>query len=122
MAAFNGKDKEFIDFGRYIMSIFMLGLPILGFQFVGSGYFQSIGKYKQAMFLTLSRQILFLIPLMLILPIFFKMNGVLFAVPLSDLLSSVITGILLLREIKSLNRIHEANTGVSGSITGEVSG
>ncbi|WP_024834401.1 MATE family efflux transporter [Ruminiclostridium josui] len=122
MSAFNGKDKEFVDFGKYAMSIFMLGLPILGFQFVGSGYFQSIGKYKQAMFLTLSRQIIFLVPLLFILPIFFKMNGVLFAVPVSDLLSSIITGLLLFKEIKGLNRIHNESTDVNGSISGEVSG
>ncbi|MFC7442368.1 MATE family efflux transporter [Laceyella putida] len=98
------EDKAFVAFGTHAMGIIMMLLPVLGFQIVGSGYFQAVGKPKQAMFLTLSKQVLFLIPALLVLPLFFKMMGLLVAVPLSDLLATVMTAIWLVPELKNLNK------------------
>lgn len=104
ISVFNSQDKQLIAFGSYAMGIFLICLPIIGFQVIGTSYFQAVGKPKQAMVLSLSRQVLILIPALLILPHFFKMEGVLVSGPLSDLVSSIITGLWLLAELKNLNR------------------
>lgn len=109
MVIFSSENKEFIAFGSYGMRIFLICLPILGFQIIGSGYFQAIGKPKQAMFLTLSRQVFFLIPALHILPKTFQIMGVLISFPISDFISSIITGICLLMELKKLNQKQQEN-------------
>ena len=101
---FNHSNEEFITFGVHALSIFLLMLPIIGFQVVSSNYFQATGKPKHAMFLSLSRQLLLLVPMLYILPGFFGLNGVLMAAPISDLGSSLLTGIWLYREMRSLRR------------------
>jgi Na+-driven multidrug efflux pump len=82
-------------------------LPIIGFQIVSANYFQAAGKPRHSMLLSLTRQVIVLIPLLLILPGFFKLNGVWAAGPSADFISSVITAIFLYIELKLLNRLHE---------------
>jgi Na+-driven multidrug efflux pump len=66
-----------------------------------------VGKPVQAGLLSLSRQVLILIPAMLILPRFFGVEGVLYAGPLSDLVSSAITGVFLFYELRHLDSKHQ---------------
>ncbi len=99
---FNPQDAELIAFGSHALRVFLVFLPIIGFQIVSANYFQATGKPKQAMFLSLSRQVVVLIPALLILPKFFGVNGVLYAGPLADLVASGITGIFIVREMKRL--------------------
>jgi len=108
MSLFNSQDPEFIVFGAYAMGISMIFVPVIGLQMIVAGYFQATGKPKQAMILTLSRQVLFLIPALFILPKYFKLTGILVAIPLADFLSFAISGIWLLAELKNLNTKHEA--------------
>ena len=77
-----------------------------GFQIVSASYFQAVGKPKQVVFLSLSRQILLLIPAVIVLPRFFGLNGVWAALPTADLGSSILTGIWLLLELRHLHRRH----------------
>lgn len=98
------KDTELIAFGSHALSVFLIMLPLIGFQIVGAGYFQAVGKPKQSMILSLSRQVIILIPALIILPMFFQMQGILVSGPLSDFLSAVITGIWLFVEIKNLDK------------------
>jgi Na+-driven multidrug efflux pump len=79
-------------------------LPIVGFQMVSAGYFQAVGKPRKAMLLTLSRQVLLLIPAVLILPRFFGLDGIWAALPVSDLCSSLWTGWWLSVELRDLWR------------------
>ncbi len=109
VSMFNREDVQLIEFGTHALRVFLILLPITGFQIIGSNYFMAVEKPKQAMFLTLSRQVLVLIPLLLILPLFFKLEGVLLAGPLSDLVSSILTGIWILKEKDSLNSKHSLN-------------
>jgi len=88
------------------MKIFLIFLPIIGFQIVSANYFQAIGKPKHAMFLSLSRQVLILIPAIIIFPYFFGMDGLLWASPVADALSSIITAIFIFREMKNLDTKH----------------
>lgn len=108
VGAFNKTDMELLNFGVKAMGIFLMFLPIIGFQIVSSNYFQAIGKPKHSAFLSLSRQVLILIPALLLLPRFFGLNGLLMAGPTSDITSSIITGIFLFRELKHLDAKHEA--------------
>jgi len=103
---FNRTDKGLLDFGTRAISIYLVFLPIIGFQIISANYFQAVGKPKHAAFLSLSRQVLILIPALLILPLFFGLDGLLIAGPVSDLTSSVITGIFLMRELKHLDDRH----------------
>ncbi|MTI82708.1 MAG: MATE family efflux transporter [Firmicutes bacterium] len=106
---FNRQDQALLQFGTHALRIFLLFLPVIGFQIVGANYFQAVGKPKQAMFLSLSRQVLVLIPLILILPNFYGLDGILYAAPVSDLTSAILTGLFLYMEIRNLNEKTKAN-------------
>lgn len=109
VALFNSKDKELVDIGANGMKIFFTMLPLIGFQIVSSNYFQATGKPKQAMLLSLSRQVLMLIPAIIILPRFFDLNGVWMAGPTADFFSSLLTGTFILIELKKLQKLHLEN-------------
>lgn len=106
---FNSKDTELINFGTMALRRFMMFLPIIGFQIVSSNYFQAVGKPRHSALLGLSRQVLILIPALLILPKFFGLNGVISAGPLADLVSSIITGVFIFIEMRKLDASHEAS-------------
>ena len=82
--------------------IVFLATPFIPIQLIGAAYFQAIGKVKPALILTLTRQGLFLIPLVYILPNYFGINGIWIAFPVADVLSAAVTLIALLRETKTL--------------------
>lgn len=97
-------DKKLIAIGSYGIRIYLLTLPIIGFQIVCSNYFEAIGKAKISMFLSISRQVLVLIPLILILPKNFGLNGVWAAGPSSDFIATVLTAIFISINMKNLNK------------------
>lgn len=101
---FNSSDKELLRLGTRAMRIYLLLLPIVGFQIVSSSYFQAVGKPREAMILSLLRQVVVLIPALLILPRFFGLMGVFMTSPLSDVISSVLTAVCLHREVQILNQ------------------
>ncbi len=74
--------------------------PIVALQLIGSAYFQAIGKATPALLLTLTRQGFFFIPLVLVLPLYLGELGVWISFPLADLLSTIVTGYFLRKEIK----------------------
>lgn len=94
------KDPELMNITIIGLRKYALAMPIVGISIVGSNFIQSIGKAKMAMVLGLLRQVIILIPMVLILPNFFGLNGVWFAQPTADTVSAVITGIVLVRELK----------------------
>ena len=77
-----------------------LAIPIIAIQLIGSAYFQAIGKATPALLLTLTRQGFFFIPLILILPNVFGELGVWISFPIADLLSTIVTGYFLNREVR----------------------
>jgi putative MATE family efflux protein len=99
------KDPELIKVGAYGLRVSLMMLPIIGFQIVSSNYFQSVGKAMHSMFLSLSRQVIVLLPMLIILPKFFKLHGVWAAGPTADFISSVITATFLFLEVKKLNNM-----------------
>lgn len=76
-------------------------IPIIALQLIGAAYFQAIGKAKPALFLTLTRQGFFFIPLVLILPRYFGEMAVWISFPIADTLSTLVTAYFLNREIKT---------------------
>ncbi len=106
VAIFNKKDTQLIAFGSHALLSFTTFLPVIGFQIVSANYFQAVGKPKQAAILSLSRQVLILIPALIILPKFFGIEGVFSAGPLADLISSLITGTWLFFELRQLDSKH----------------
>ncbi len=74
--------------------------PIIAIQLIGSSYFQAIGKAVPALLLSLTKQGFFLIPLILILPQFMGIFGVWVAFPIADVLSTIVTGYYLNKEVK----------------------
>ena len=89
------KDPELIRQSIKAIQINMMMYPIVGFQMVVTNFFQCIGKVKISIFLSLSRQLLFLIPLLIILPQFFNLNGVWASLPSSDFLASLVAAIIM---------------------------
>ncbi|MBV1820727.1 MATE family efflux transporter, partial [Coprococcus sp. MSK.21.13] len=82
-------------------------LPIIGFQVVSSNYFQAVGKAKIAIFLSLSRQFIFLIPMLIILPPMFGLNGVWIVGPVSDILAALVTMFFLYKDMNQLRDLEE---------------
>lgn len=85
------RDADLLKFGTYSIRIWLMFLPVVGFQIIGANFFQAIGKSKKAMFLTTTRQVLFLMPCIVIFSHFWGLNGILFAAPFADCLASMIT-------------------------------
>ncbi len=104
IALFNNTDKELFEVGIRALSVFLLFLPVIGFQIISSGYFQAVGKAKQATVLSLSRQIFLFIPALLIFPKFWGLDGIWLAAPFSDLGSALIAGIWLYYELRHLDK------------------
>jgi putative MATE family efflux protein len=96
------RDPELLATGVRGMRLCLLMLPVIGFQVVGANFFQAIGKARIALLLTLLRQGLVLIPLLIVLPRLLGLDGVWLAGPISDLTSSLLTGGVLLHQLRSL--------------------
>ncbi len=97
-------DKTLIDMAVEGIRIHMLAFPIVGCQMVITNFFQCIGKAKISIFLSLSRQMLFLLPLLVVLPPVMKVDGVWTAMPISDTVAAVVAFIMMakyMRKFKS---------------------
>lgn len=99
---FNPNDRELARMGSQAIRIFLSMLPLVGFQMVSANYFQAVGKPRVATLLTLSRQVLLLMPLVLILPHFFGLTGIWLAAPVAELVAALLSGIFLIRELRRL--------------------
>lgn len=95
-------NPDLITIGAHGMRIQLCMLPIIGFQIIGANYFQAVGKAGYAIVLSLSRQVIILIPLILLLPGILGLNGAWLASPIADFASAVLTGIFLTKEIRKL--------------------
>lgn len=101
---FGGGSDTFNAFAVRCMRIFLGGIFCAGFQIVSTNYFQATGQPFKASVLSMLRQLLLLIPLLLILPLFFGLDGVLYAGPAADIGSAVIVFLFVVPEMKKLGR------------------
>lgn len=93
-------DTELIALSSKGLRITVMFFPIIGFQMVTSNFFQSIGMAGKAIFLSLTRQMLILLPCLLILPHFFGAAGVWYSMPVSDVLASLIALVMLVMQFR----------------------
>jgi len=100
-------DEELIAISARGLRVVVMFFPIIGFQMVTSNFFQSIGMASKAIFLSLTRQMLFLLPALIILPRFFGAAGVWYSMPFSDLLASLVALVMLVRQFRKFKRAEE---------------
>ena len=101
---FSQGDAALTELTVHAIMVYMALIWLVGYQVICSNYFQAVGKARQAIVLSLSRQVLFFIPLLLILPRFWGVEGIWRAAPIADLLAVVFTSMMLYYEMKTLGK------------------
>ena len=96
--------QTLIDLTMQGMRIVVITFPIIGGQIVATSFFQAVGMPKVSIFLSMSRQLLLLIPALLFLPHFFDLQGVWIALPVSDVISCLLTAAVLLYHYRNMKR------------------
>ena len=100
-------DTELLKLSSHAFRIMVIVFPIVGFQMIATNFFQSLGMVKKSVILSLSRQILFLLPLLYALPLWFEADGVWMSFPISDLVATVLTALMLSNLFKKFNRLKD---------------
>lgn len=111
--AFGISHDGLVDFTAFAIRVQFLMLPFVGFQIVSSNYFQATGQPAKSVFLTLTRQILFLVPLLYLMPVvlpqlfpqFTGLDALYFAAPVADFLSIFTTAIFVAWEMVRLRKL-----------------
>ena len=102
-------DEELMNLSAKALRIMTLVFPIVGFQMIATNFFQSLGMVKKSVILSLSRQILFLLPLLYALPMWFESNGVWMSFPISDALATLLTIFMLGRLFKKFSQLNDGD-------------
>lgn len=97
-------DPDLIQVTATGFRIAMVCFGVVGFQIVSTTFFQSIGKVGQSIFLSLTRQVLFIIPLLLILPDQFQLRGIWWSFPLSDLFATIVAAAMIYRQLRIIDK------------------
>ena len=105
LMVFGRENDLYMEFATRFMRIFLVMVPLNGVQMISSNFFSAIGKPVRGALLALTRQVFFLIPLMLILPLFLGLDGVLFASPTADLIAFVVVLIFITGEFREMTRL-----------------
>ena len=100
-------DPTLIDLSSRGLRIMNCGFALVGFGMVSSNFFQCLGMVKKSIFLSLSRQLLFLLPFIYTLPLWFKETGVWVSFPISDTLNVVVSAILIIDIFKKFNKLQD---------------
>lgn len=110
LSLFGTGSEEYFSFGERFFRIFLFCVPIVSLQPVASIFFTSIGKPVKGIILSLTRQILFFLPLIVILPLFMGIDGILYAGPSADLIAGVTTVIMVLAEFGIMKKLETAES------------
>lgn len=109
-------DEELLAIAANGLTILGLGLPTVGFQMIATNFFQSLGMVRRSVILSLSRQILFLLPALYALPLWIGDKGIWLSYPVSDVLSFILSAVMLRSLFKKFNRIKDGeNPEILGS-------
>ena len=108
-------DEELMSLASTALRTLTMMFPLVGFQMIGTNFFQSLGMVNKSIFLSLSRQLLFLLPCLYTLPLFIGTEGVWYSFVISDFLSFMLTAIFIRQIFKKFNRLKD---GESPSILG----
>lgn len=107
ISVFGTGDALYYEFTVRFMRIFLFMALVNGVQLISSNFFAAIGKPIKGVVLSLTRQVFFLVPLLLILPLFMGIDGILFAGPIADGVAFVTTTILISREMANIRRLEQ---------------
>ncbi len=99
-------DPTLINMSIKAIRIVMVFFPFIGFQMVTTNFFQCIGKVKVSIFLSLSRQMLILLPLLAVMPMWWGIDGVWYSMPISDLSAAIIAAVIMVWYMKKLKKQH----------------
>lgn len=105
-----GDQTLYFDFAVKFMRTFLMLLPLTGVQMISSNFFAAIGKPLKGAVLSLTRQVLFLIPLVLILSYVFGLTGIMAAAPISDLTAFALVMVFIVREMNNMKKQSEIST------------
>ena len=108
-------DPEYREMGKTALTIMVLGTPLIGINVVTTTLFQALGQAKPAFLLSMSRQLLFLIPLVIVLPHLYGLVGVWAAFPISDFLAFMLSGLMLFRIYRLFKKNEAASKVGTGS-------
>ena len=108
ISAFGNGSELYFQFSERYFRIYMFLTIINGIQPVTSNFFNSIGKSRLGVFMSLTRQILFLLPLIVIFPIFMGIDGVMYAGPIADGAAAVVCGYFTVRELRELKQLENS--------------
>ncbi len=97
-------DKTLIEMGIKAIRVMMICFPVIGFQMVVTNFFQCIGKVKISIFLSLSRQMIILLPLLGVLPMIWGIEGVWYSMPVSDFASSAMAAVIMVSFLNNLKK------------------
>lgn len=100
-------DPELIRLSVNGMRIMMAAFVLVGSQMVITNFFQSIGKAKISMFLSLSRQMIFLLPMLLLLPLFLGVDGIWWAMPISDTIAEIVAVVMMMTYMRKFKEQHK---------------
>ena len=103
ISVFGSGSELYFQFSERYFRIYMFLTLINGIQPVTSNFFNSIGKSQLGVFMSLTRQILFLLPLIMIFPLFMGIDGVMYAGPIADAAAAIVCGYFMVRELKELS-------------------
>ena len=102
-------DPELKEIATKGLRMMNLVFPIIGFQMVATNLFQCLGMVQKSILLSLSRQLLFLVPCVYLLPLWFGVRGVWYSFPISDGLASIMTAIFLISLVRKLTRLKDGD-------------
>ena len=105
---FGSGSEEYLHFAERYFRIFLFFTFLNGIQPVSSNFFTSIGAPKKGIFLSLTRQIIFLLPLLLIFPYLFGIDGVMYTAPIADLAAASVSIVMIVREFKIMTELQKA--------------
>ena len=100
ISLFGGEDTLYLEFAVLFMRIYLFMVLVNGVQLLSSSFFTAIGKAMKGALLALTRQVFFLIPLILVLPLRFGIMGVLFAGPIADFIAFILSIVMVSRELR----------------------
>ena len=104
VSIFGHENEHFTEFAVKCLRIYLFGIFCAGFQIVSTNYFQATGQPLKASILSALRQLLLLVPMILILPLFMGLDGILYSAPVADIGSAVIVACFIIPEMRKLNR------------------
>ena len=113
LSLFGDGTATYYELGEKFFRIYLFFTWLNCLQPITATFFTSIGKPIKGVFLSLTRQIIFFVPLLLILPKFFQIDGIIYSAPVADLMAAIVTIIMALVEFKNIKKLEQENKYVS---------